>query len=71
MSFVIEGGAMSNGNNWVVGTKAIAAELAVSERTVRNLIRAGGLPVSRLGRSLRLRRSDLADFLRVKHEQKS
>jgi len=37
--------------------------LGVSADTIRRLIRAGTLPHARIGNSIRLRRSDLADYL--------
>ena len=41
----------------------VAAQLDVSQTTVRRLIAAGDLPVHRLGRQLRVSEPDLAGFL--------
>lgn len=41
----------------------VARYLRVSDRTVSRLIRAGQLPVSRIGRALRIRQSDLLNLL--------
>lgn len=48
-------------------TRAEAAQyLRVSDRTVSRLIRTGQLPASRIGRAVRIRRSDLLDMLNEK-----
>jgi excisionase family DNA binding protein len=43
-----------------------ARYLRVSDRTVSRLIRAGQLPASRIGRAVRIQRSDLLDMLNEK-----
>ena len=41
-----------------------AEYLGVCERTIRRLINKGELPAFRIGRSLRIRKKDLQQFLR-------
>ena len=41
----------------------VARYLRVSDRTVSRLIRTGQLPASRIGRAVRIRRSDLLEML--------
>lgn len=48
----------------------VASRLAVSPSTVRRLIRRGDLPVVRVGRQLRVRPADLADFIQSHTEDK-
>lgn len=44
----------------------VARYLRVSDRTVSRLIRAGKLPASRIGRAVRIRKSDLLNMLNGK-----
>ena len=44
----------------------VARYLRVSDRTVSRLIHAGKLPAARIGRSVRIRQSDLLDMLNRK-----
>jgi excisionase family DNA binding protein len=44
----------------------VARYLRLSDRTVSRLIRTGKLPASRIGRGVRIRRSDLLDMLNEK-----
>mgnify|MGYP003838132317 FL=1 len=41
----------------------VARYLRVSDRTVSRLVRKGQLPASRIGRTVRIRQSDLLDML--------
>jgi len=43
-----------------------AAELALSERTIRRAIAAGDLPAYKVGKSVRIRRADLEAWLESK-----
>lgn len=46
-----------------MGTPAVAAYLGVNQRTVYRLIDEGELPAYKLGRVIRLKESDVAEFL--------
>ena len=43
--------------------RQVAERLAVSERTVFSLIKAGSIPVAKIGRSVRVRPSDLQAYV--------
>jgi excisionase family DNA binding protein len=44
---------------------AVAAQLAVSRRTIERLAAAGVLPAVRLGRAVRYRESDVARVIKI------
>ena len=46
-----------------VTVRALADDWQTSSRTVLRLIADGALPAHRIGRQLRIRRSDVADYL--------
>jgi len=48
-----------------VGTPDVAAELGVTAMTVRNWIHSGALPAVKVGRQLKIRRSDYERYLRL------
>jgi excisionase family DNA binding protein len=47
----------------LLSVSAVAIELSVSTKTVRRLIERGALPVCRVGRLVRIRAVDLAEFV--------
>ena len=54
---------MSMNEKQLLSTKAVAAELGVTSRTVAKWIRDGELTAVRLGRIWRVRREALDDFI--------
>jgi len=51
------------GESTYIDTVTIADDLAVTSQTVRNLVARGELPAIRIGRHLRIRRVDYAEYL--------
>lgn len=49
-------------DEWL-GTREAAEELGISQRTLYRLIDEGAIVAYQIGRNLRIRRSDLADYL--------
>ena len=47
----------------LLSVSAVAIELSVSTKTVRRLIERGALPSCRVGRLVRIRAVDLAEFI--------
>jgi excisionase family DNA binding protein len=47
----------------LLSVSAVAIELSVSTKTVRRLIERGALPYCRVGRLVRIRAVDLAEFV--------
>jgi excisionase family DNA binding protein len=47
----------------LLSVSAVAIELSVSTKTVRRLIERGALPCCRVGRLVRIRAMDLAEFV--------
>jgi len=47
----------------LLSVSAVAIELSVSTKTVRRLIERGSLPSCRVGRLVRIRAADLAEFV--------
>lgn len=58
--------APANATDELLTRAEVARYLRVSDRTVSRLIRTGKLPAARIGRAVRIRRSDLLDMFNEK-----
>lgn len=47
----------------LLDSRAVAAILGVTTRTLRNIVRRGGLPVVRVGGSVRFDPQDIRDYI--------
>ena len=66
VAYAAESQAPADATDDLLTRAEVARYLRVSDRTVSRLIRTGQLPASRIGRGVRIRRSDLLDLLNEK-----